>query len=487
MGLRINTNVAALSARRHLGTSTSALRRNIARLSSGNRINGARDDAAGLSIVSRFTARIRGLGQAVRNTNDGLSLVQTAEGALQETSNIIQRVRELAVQSANATNTAGDRVSLQSEVGALVGEVERIATSTQFNSTPLLDGTFVGARLHVGAGSRETIDLRIADSRSTSLGRQARVVGTQIDLGQVLDGARINGVTLRDIEATDDQLSTRFGERSAIAKAHIINDATAFTGVRALVDAAVFTGSSTPQAGALDVDDYIEINGIAISGVSVEDNDANGALVDAINAAADQTGVLASKDEESRIVLTAADGRNIEVRTLTATAGTVSGLQPGANLRVRAGGLTLQSEDNIVLDLSLASDAAALGIGVGAGENILGVNSANAFATVDVSTVAGANRTIDIADVALRQVQRRRSSLGAVQNRLESTLENLAANAENLAAARSRIRDADFASETASLARNSILQQAGVSVLAQANAQGEQALSLLDVGFAAGA
>ena len=207
MGLRINTNVDALSARRHLGTSSQALGRSVARLSSGHRINGARDDAAGLSIVTRFTARIRGLGQAVRNTNDGLSLVQTAEGALQETSSIIQRIRELAVQAANGTNTEGDRASLQAEVSALVGEVERVATATQFNSTKLLDGTFVGARLHVGAASSETIDLEVGDARSTALGRMARIDGAQIDLNQVLVSVGINGVSIRDVEATDDLLS----------------------------------------------------------------------------------------------------------------------------------------------------------------------------------------------------------------------------------------------------------------------------------------
>ena len=171
MGLFINTNVAALNSQRNLTGATGALGRSFQRLSSGLRINGARDDAAGLAISNRFTAQIRGLNQAVRNTNDGVSLAQTAEGALQETTTILQRIRELAVQSANDTNTASDRESLNAEVDQLLAEIDRIATTTTFNNNTILDGSFTGAKFHVGANARQTIGLTTTDSRSSALGR----------------------------------------------------------------------------------------------------------------------------------------------------------------------------------------------------------------------------------------------------------------------------------------------------------------------------
>lgn len=181
MGLYINTNVASLNAQRNLTSSSASLSRSFERLSSGLRINSARDDSAGLAIASRFTSQIRGLNQAVRNTNDGISLAQTAEGALQESQNIIQRVRELSVQAANDTNSSSDRESIQAEVDQLVSEIDRIAVSTQFNGSRILDGSFLGSQFHVGANSRETITINVQDSRSTALGRQSRNDGNAVD------------------------------------------------------------------------------------------------------------------------------------------------------------------------------------------------------------------------------------------------------------------------------------------------------------------
>ena len=169
MGLYINTNQGALNAQRQLTNTSNSLSRSFERLSSGLRINGARDDAAGLSITTRFTAQIRGLNQAVRNSNDGISLAQTAEGALNETTNILQRIRELSVQSANDTNNKADRESLQAEVDQLVTELDRIATTTNFNGNKILDGTFLGRDLQVGANVGETISVSISDAQTTCL------------------------------------------------------------------------------------------------------------------------------------------------------------------------------------------------------------------------------------------------------------------------------------------------------------------------------
>ncbi len=477
MGLFINTNVAALNTQRNLQGSTDALGRSFQRLSSGLRINSARDDAAGLAITNRFTAQVRGLNQAVRNTNDGVSLAQTAEGALQETTNILQRIRELAVQSANDTNTASDRESLNAEVDQLLAEIDRIAETTTFNNSTILDGSFVGAKFHVGANSRETIDLTTTDARARILGRQARADGNAvvatataaIDANEVV----INGVTIRATVAADDTVSTTQSRSSAIAKAEAINDSSAFTGVKALVNKAEAVATSTISATTLDSSNYIVINGETITGFVVQDDDADDSLVSQINAVASETGVIASLNEDRQLVLTAEDGRNINVEVVG------NGSNFGLAAGVTGGSLTLQSTEQIDITLAAAGDENILGHGIGGGTALIGVNSTNAISTVDVLDRLSANRTIEIVDVALEQVSSIRANLGAIQNRLESTINNLSTTSENLSASRSRILDADFAAETAQLSRNQIVQQAGISVLAQANQQPQVVLSLL--------
>ncbi len=477
MPLNINTNVASLSAQRNLGKSTQSLAKSFQRLSSGLRINSAKDDAAGLAISGRFTSQIRGLNQAVRNTNDGISLAQTAEGALQESSNIIQRVRELAVQSANDTNTAGDRASIQEEVDQLIGELDRIASTTNFNSNKILDGSFLGASFHVGANARETITVNVADSRADALGRQVRVTGTTAVSGAFSAGdVTINSVVVRTTVAADDTVSTTLNSGSAIAKAAAINDSSEFTNVRAIVEEAVHTAAGAITTGTLDSTNYIQINDQIVTGIVIQDNDADDALVNAINAVAAESGVVATLNSSQRLVLTAADGRNIDVVEV-GTGGDDSGL--GAADFTVGGKLTLQSDEQVRLTLA-NNGADKLGtLGVDDGTAVFGVNSDKAVNTIDVTTRTGANLAIDIADVALNQVSQLRGELGAVQNRLESTVNNLQATSENLSAARSRILDADFAEETAQFSRNQIIQQAGISVLAQANQQPQVALSLL--------
>ena len=482
MGLYINTNVASLNAQRNLTSSSASLGRSFERLSSGLRINSARDDSAGLAIASRFTSQIRGLNQAVRNTNDGISLAQTAEGALQESQNIIQRVRELAVQAANDTNSQGDRESIQAEVDQLVSEIDRIAVATQFNGSRILDGSFLGSQFHVGANSRETITINVQDSRSTALGRQSRndgnAVNTAFSLAQ--GTVQINGVSIRGTVTADDQFSTTLNDASAIAKAAAINDSSQFTNVRAIVNASISEGNDPVAGGTLDSANYVTINGSTITGITVQSDDADDSLVSAINAVAGDTGVVASLAEDNTLILTALDGRNVEVTTV-GQAGTVTGLNAGAAGNTVTGGtITLQSEEAVNLNLSAGGNqAAGLGLGTDGSTEVFGVNSQNALSTVDVTSREGANLAIDIADVAIGQVSSIRAQLGAIQNRLESTVNNLNATGENLSAARSRIQDADFASETAQFTRNQIIQQAGISVLAQANQQPQVALSLL--------
>jgi len=477
MGLYINTNVASLNAQRNLTNSTSSLSRSFQRLSSGLRINGAKDDAAGLAISNRLTAQIRGLNQAVRNTNDGISLAQTAEGALGETQNILQRVRELSVQSANDTNSASDRESLQAEVEQLTAEINRIGETTTFNNNKILDGSFLGASFHVGANSRETITVNVADGRATSLGRQARNDGTVVSAGvSIASGSlAVNGVSIRGTVAADDTVSTTLNDGSAVAKAAAINDSTKFTGVRAIVNKSEDSNNADITNGVLNSVDFIKVNGETITGITIQNGDADDTLVNAINAVTDKTGVIASLNDASQLVLTAQDGRNIEVTASTVAAASITGL----NSEVTGGSITLQAERQVTINNGTANINAGTGFGTGQGEFIYGVNNANTVSTIDITSREGANLAIDIADVAIGQVSSIRADLGAVQNRLESTINNLNATAENLSAARSRILDADFASETAQFTRNQIIQQAGVSVLAQANQQPQVALSLL--------
>ena len=477
MGLYINTNVASLNAQRNLTGSSGALGRSFERLSSGLRINSARDDAAGLAISNRLTSQIRGLNQAVRNTNDGISLAQTAEGALQESQNILQRMRELAVQSANDTNSTSDRQSLQAEVTQLTSELNRIGDTTTFNSNKILDGSFLGSSFHVGANSRETIKINIQDGRATALGRQSRNDGAVVSAGiSIATGSlSINTVSIRGTVAADDTVSTTLQDGSAIAKATAINDSSKFTGVRALANKAQDNNNTDITHGTLDSTNYIQVNGQTITGVTVQDGDADDTLVKAINAVADKTGVIASLDKQSRLILTADDGRNIEVTASSALAQTITGL----GTEVTGGTITLQSENQITVNNGSANINQSTGFGAAAGSYIFGVNSSHSVQTIDITSRDGANLAIDIADVAIGQVSSIRAGLGAIQNRLESTINNLSATSENLSAARSRILDADFASETAQFTRNQIIQQAGVSVLAQANQQPQVALSLL--------
>jgi len=478
MGLFVNTNASALNAQRQLNSTSNSLGRSFERLSSGLRINGAKDDAAGLSITTRFSAQIRGLNQAVRNSNDGISLAQTAEGALNETTNILQRIRELAVQSSNDTNNDSDRASLQAEVSQLQSELDRIAETTNFNGNKVLDGTFLAKNIQVGANVGETLSVSIDAAATKDLARQARYDGTEVTNAAIAGGGDVvitykdatsaTGESAANVRATndnDDALSTSQKSFSAISKAAAINSLSDTTGVRAIVNATTLGGGAI-TAGNLSASSYIEINGEKISGFAVQANDADGALTDAINAVSDTTGVVASLDSDSQLVLTAADGRNIEVDITNATnAGFAAD-------DVQRGSITLQSDSQYEL-----GGAGVAIIGHTAG--IFGVNSDNSVKELDISTRDGAVQALDTIDLALENVSSSRAKLCALQNRLESTINNLSTTSENLSASRSRILDADFASETAQLSRNQIIQQAGVSILAQANQQPQVALALL--------
>ncbi|MBM4291608.1 MAG: hypothetical protein FJ138_09300, partial [Deltaproteobacteria bacterium] len=328
MGLYINTNTSSINARRRLTESTNALGRSFERLSSGLRINSAKDDAAGLAITNRMTAQIRGLDQAVRNSNDGISMAQTAEGALQEATNLIQRMRELSVQAANDSNNESDRMSLQEEVTQLIAEVDRIASSTNFNGNKILDGSIINNVLQVGANVGETLSVRISEMSANELGRQMRrdsTVGVDTSVSVANGNLVINGTTIRDTVASDDIFSTANKSGSAIAKANAINDAFSFTGVRAIAGPNETVGR-TVGGGTLDETNFFTINNQKFGGFSLQANDSDGTLVDAINSAFDKTGVLANLNAAGELVLTAEDGRNIDVTVANGFVARATGL-----------------------------------------------------------------------------------------------------------------------------------------------------------------
>lgn len=487
MALVVNSNIASLNAQRNLTRSGNALNKSLERLSSGLRINRAGDDAAGLAISEGLRSQIRGLNQAVRNSNDGLSLIGTAESAIGAYTDMLQRIRELSVQAANDTNSAANRAALQEEADQLLQEMSRIATTVEFNGTKLLDGTFIAKQLQVGANVNQTIAINTGNLRTEAIGSVAITTGGPV-LGALTSGELlINGV---DVGSTsNDGISFANQNASAIAVASAINAISGDTGVRAIAQPAVVTGSiSAIQAIALDgSSDSLTINGINIGAVVVQAGDLDGALRDKINLVTNVTGVTASTNGSNQLVLTAADGRNITVETaggdgVDLGVGEAFGLiaDGGAgdveeNLTVAvttAGGVKLTADSAFSISGSATGDA-------GFTTTAVAIDTTTAINTLSISTVAGANSAIETLDAALLQVNAIRSGLGAITNRLDITIQSLQTISENLSASDSRIRDTDFALETANLTRAQILQQAGISILAQANATTQAAVQLL--------
>lgn len=469
----INTNVASLNSQRNLNASQNSLNTSLQRLSSGLRINSAKDDAAGLAISERFSAQIKGLNQAVRNANDGISLAQTAEGALSETGNILQRIRELSIQSANSTNSSGDRQALQEEVSQLKQEMDRIAVNTEFNGQRILDGSFSSASFQVGANANQTIDFGIGSAKAGSIGGIASETGTEVSAAAATDIT----VAIGAGSATSVQSSANFATSingqdatSAFAKAAALNAAN----IPGLSATAETSGTQTVGAiGGTAADTYnLTVNGVAIfTGQDVSTALTNTALRDAINGSSNQTGVVASLNGGD-LTLTAADGRNITVT------------ESGTGFVAGTDGISVTGGDFDGALRGTISVSATESITVGGTVATVGLNAAiakdsNGIDDIDISTAAGAQEAIKRVDSALTSVNSQRGALGAIQNRFSSTISNLANVSENLSSARSRILDADFAAETANLTRGQILQQAGTAMLAQANGLPNGVLSLL--------
>ncbi len=485
----INSNVASLNAQRNLNTSQSGLNTSLTRLSSGLRINSAKDNAAGLAISERMSSQIRGLNQAVRNANDGISLSQTAEGALGEIGNNLQRIRELAVQSANATNSASDRASLQAEAAQLTAEVTRVASQTQFNGLNLLDGSFLNQSFQVGANANQTISVSsIADARATALGSnilttdgtlmgKAKAAAADLTGGNLV-AAETNLVLTNNKGATGAISYAALADAKTIAAA--INTAGSSIGITATATNTTTLGTLA-EAGTVSM----TLNGNSVSAIVTDKSDLS-SLAAAINGAQSLTGVtasFASTSDKSVITLSTADGRDISILDFNNTATTKTAVitpMAGSGSAVTLTGGAVTDSTIITGKIEIASSQGRVVAGNSAADVFTATTSSfNSVATADISTAANAQTAIATLDAALNAVNSSRGDLGAVQNRFSSTIANLQTTSENLTASRSRIQDADFAAESANMTRNQILQQAGMAILAQANSLPNNVLSLL--------
>ncbi len=556
MALTVNTNVASLNTQKNLNKASDALSTTMQRLSSGLKINSAKDDAAGLQISNRLTSQINGLNVAVKNANDGISIAQTAEGAMQETTNILQRMRELALQSANGSNSDEDRASLQQEFNALSGELTRIANTTTFGGRNLLDGSFSSTSFQVGANANQTVsfslssvaakDLKGTYSNASTTGGatdlSASVVGDVVTAGT--DGSTtatytapsgsdatltINGTAVTITDGSNADAAVLAINNAGITGVTAVNNGGAITisntggDVTIGADAVGFTaGTSSNYVPAAPIDGAsvigsagsFTVNGQSVTFANTDDVDT---ILAAINTATggDVTGAF---DTNGRITLTSANGESIELADATGGSLASLGLSAGtteatlqsdtsvtlngteiklskgsdmdsivttintASTGVTAsknddGTLTLSSED----DFTVAHGASGTGLaalGLTAGSNAA-VTQETTVSNLDISTVDGSQTAIQVLDGAMQQIDSERAKLGAVQNRFDSTVSNLQNIAENASSARSRIQDADFAAETAELAKQQTLQQASTAILAQANQLPSAVLSLL--------
>jgi flagellin len=498
MAATINTNIASLNSQRSLNISQGGLGISLQRLSSGLRINSARDDAAGLAIAERFTSQIRGVNQAVRNANDGISLVQTAEGGLQTANGLLQRVRELAIQSANASNSTSDRASLQLETLQLTQELNRVANTVQFNGQNVLDGTLTNTQFQVGANANQVISVGISSTKANEIGNfqvlsQVTAAGTGTAIGATTLAAALNGTAAETLDiagnGTNSSLTIAVNA-SAAAIAAQVNAVASGTGVNATAKTTLSLANTNGNTGSYSfkLQGANTTNPVTISATVASATDLS-AVAQAINAQSGTTNVSAVADKSGNLVLTDASGSDIKLENLA----TVSGVSTGGLEGFTAHGPDITSAP-VVLGLAASATAAivtggqltfdsAAGFTVtGSGTTI--VNGAvgstlRPVSAIDISTVAGANDALATVDAALTAIDNSRATLGAAQNRLTSAISNLMATSENLSAARSRIRDTDFASETANLTRSQILQQAGTAILTQANSLPSGVLALL--------
>ena len=494
MGFRINTNIGAMNSHRNATQTNIALDKSLQALSSGLRINTAADDASGMAIANSLRSQASGLGQAINNANDGIGVAQTADGALDEYQNIINLVRTKAIQAASDGQNTDSRAAIQRDITKLLEEAQNIAVTTQFNGQALLDGSFQNKSFHIGAYKDETVDISISSAQTNAIGAHSRETGaTSSGAGTVNSAATaaLNGAATTAAAAFDAAVAVNSvvvgvsasgaanGQTagSAWAKASAINAVTDKTGVTATA-ITVATGTAAITAGTFDTNNTgaasLIINGIDIGNVTIQANDADGALRNAINAKSDDTGVIATLDG-GKLVLTANDGRDIKLDNNggTSSNGTIALGDNSADL-IYSGKLTVEGEGEINVQEGAAGTAGFAALG-----EDRDISHSNAADSVSVTTREGAENTILTMDYALQQLDTIRSNIGSTQNQLESTIRNISVTQVNVAAAESQIRDVDFAAESANFAKNNILAQSGSYAMSQANAVQQNVMKLL--------
>ena len=484
----INTNVASLNSQRNLSTSQASLNTSIQRLSSGLRINSAKDDAAGLAISDRMNSQIRGMNQATRNANDGVSMAQTAEGALSSSGDILQRIRELAVQSSNASNSTSDRKALQTEVTQLTSELNRIANTTEFNGQKLLDGTSGTSSFQVGANAGQLISMS-GGNFSTSVYGNNSLKKDSLDVsadGKVAAGKLvINGYQ----GSSTVEFAADITAKAAVAK---INEASGDTGVVASAKTEANLKGVAGQAYTFELKSNNDTDAVSVSFSvgSKGTSDDYAAAISAFNAQTAKTGVTASYDaNKGGVKLTNASGADIKLENKSAdvavsTATLATYQKNGKDLNattvsLTTGTLTGFAKGNISLDSEQSFSTADVSGSVSGWALGGKASELKSVGDIDIGTFEGAQAAIKTADAALAAVNSKRAEYGALQSRFESAISNLSSSTENLSASRSRIVDTDFAAETAKMTRGQILQQAGTSMLAQANSLPNGVLSLL--------
>jgi flagellin len=473
MGFRINTNISAMNAHRNSVQTNVGLDKSLQRLSSGLRINTAADDASGLAIANQLKAQSSGLGQAIRNANDGVGVMQTADGALDEYENIINTVRTKAIQAASDGQNTDSRQAIQRDINKLLEEAQNIATTTSFNGQKLLDGTFTNKAFHIGAYANEDVSIDISSAQTTQIGAHVNKEGASVNDDTTSQAAAlaadfaVNGVTT-GVSVTDTASganTTAHDEGSAWAKAIAINGVEGKTGVHATAETVV-DGSAAVTAGSIAAGDFV-INGIDIGAVEVSNNDADHALIDAINRKSNQTNVTASLDGGT-LKLTATDGSDIVLSGANSTDAITHTGDNSATI-YNSGKVTLTSSNAVTISGTVTDTGFAATT----------YNADSAINTVDVTSRANAEDAIVTTDFALKQLDAIRSNIGSTQNQLESTVRNISVTQVNVAAAESQIRDVDFAAESANFAKHNILAQSGSYAMSQANAVQQNVMRLL--------
>ena len=485
MSTTINTNISALNAQgslRKIGLEQNAA---MQRLSTGIRINSAKDDAAGLAITTRMTANIRGMAAAVRNSNDGISLTQTAEGNLASIQDNLQRIRELAVQSSNSGNSASDRISMNLEAQQLISEIDRVATNAAFNGSKLLDGSFANQDFQVGAGNNadDRISISIGNAKANSLGGGGATGTTSKTTTPVtVDAFAAGDVTINGFAvgaSVTDGLSSVSASGSAIAKANAINAISGLTGITAKADATVVSlGALTSTTDAVTAAGSLLINGVDIGALSTTAVVADRRLqiIGAINNVSAQTGVVATAHADAgKVTLTAQDGRNIHA-DVTQTA-SLAGMVDNTTLSTVT--LTSSTSKSTVAMGGTAAGLVKLGIATGNVDLAATSTTLGYVSSVSLATQASSQTALSVLDKAIDTITNSRANLGAYQNRFEAAISNLQTTSMNLSASRSRILDTDYAKETTNLAKSQIITQAATAMLAQANQSGQSVLALL--------